>query len=146
MKKNYIYKVIISCCLLINSLGVSSADTMGVNTMGSYSFEAIKIAFSLVFVLCIFYAGVTLFKKYLSGSFKSDSVIKIVGGLPLGGKEKLVLVEAGSVNLLLGVSPSGIATLHRFSKQELSQVQSENESTLLNFDHHLEKLIGKKTQ
>ena len=79
-----------------------SADSLAVNTMGSYSSEAIKIVLSLILVLFIFYVGITLFKKYLGGSFKSNSSIKIIGGLSLGGKEKLVLVEGTKSRFMKG--------------------------------------------
>ena len=120
-----------------------STETVGEHAMGSYSLEALKVVFSLGLVLLVFYLGVTVFKKYLGASFKANSSIKILGGLSLGGKEKVVLIEAGGVNLLLGVSSANVTTLHHFKEHELS-LNEEEDSKLLNFNSHLERLIGKK--
>ena len=129
---------------LIYMLPAWSAEIMGEQGMGSYSLEALKVVFSLGLVLLIFYLGVTVFKKYLGGSFKANSSIKILGGLSLGGKEKVVLIEAAGVNLLLGVSSTNVTTLHHFKEQELSLNEEQDNNKLLNFNTHLERLIGKK--
>lgn len=86
----------------------------------AYSWQALKVILSLLLVLIIFYLLAAVFKKYLGMTLHSTSSIRVIGGLSLGGKEKLVLIEAGQVNLLLGVSAAGISRLHRFSADEFA--------------------------
>lgn len=114
-----------------------------VNTIGSYSIEALKVVMSLVLVLFIFYVGVTVFKKYLGGAYKGNSSIRVIGGLSIGHKEKLVLVAAGDVNLLLGVSSAGVNKLHCFSKQEFPESEQSENSEVKSFSQHLNKLTSK---
>ena len=94
---------------------VEIADTAPADT---YSWQVLKVIFSLILVLIVFYLLVNVFRKYMGISFNSTSSIRVIGGLSLGGKEKVVLIEAGQVNLLLGVSATGISKLHQFSADE----------------------------
>ena len=63
--------------VLFSSLAWSE-ETAKLNSVGTYSLEAIKVVMSLALVLLIFYMGVTLFKKYLGGTYKGNSSIKIM--------------------------------------------------------------------
>lgn len=51
--------------------------------------------------------------KKLNGLQRPGSVgLKLSGGISLGGRERLLVVEVEGVRLLLGVSPAGINKLH----------------------------------
>jgi len=41
-----------------------------------------------------------------------DSRLRLVGGLSLGPRERIVLVQAGDTQLLVGVAPGRVQTLH----------------------------------
>ena len=43
----------------------------------------------------------------------AEGAIKVVGGPPLGARERLLLVEVEGERLLLGVAPGRVQTLHR---------------------------------
>ena len=113
-----------------------------------YSWEVVKVIFSLILVLTIFYFLVNIFKKYMGISFKTNSAIRIAGGLSLGGKEKVVLIEAGNVNLLLGVTSTTITKLHQFTGEELldSSLSDKNVSTVPSslFKNQLDKILTNK--
>ena len=113
------------------------------NSLGSYSWEAIKVVFSLAVVLVIFYVFVYVFKKYVGGPLKSNSSIRMLGGISVGNKEKIIIVEAGKVNLLVGVSGYGITKLHQFDENELVTLQDEDNS-MMSFGEHIENLIRNK--
>ena len=132
----------------LNVAWSADTDIVGSNVIGSYSAEVFKVILSLGLVLLIFYIGASVFKKYAGSSIKSNSRIRILGGLSLGAKDRVVIIEAGNVNLLLGVSNGGISKLHQFSDSELNTNEEymEDESKLLNFSHHLEKIISKKSR
>jgi len=113
------------------------------NTLGSYSWEAIKVVVSLAIVLGIFYLLVNVFKKYTGVSIKANSTMRVIGGLSLGGKDKVVILEAGDVNLLLGISASGITKLHQFSQDEMTATNDQVTQTS-SFGQQIEKILGKK--
>jgi flagellar protein FliO/FliZ len=44
------------------------------------------------------------------------SGLRVVGGLALGTKERILLVEVGETQLLVGVTPGRLSTLHVLDK------------------------------
>lgn len=130
--------------LFVILMPISHADEISsVNTIGSYSLEAVKVIFSLAIVLVVFYVFVYVFKKYVGGPLKSNSSIRMLGGISVGSKEKIIIVEAGKVNLLVGVSGYGITKLHQFEENELVNLQ-EDQNSMMTFGEHIENLIRKK--
>ncbi len=129
--------------LLVNmnpiALAQQAADS---SSYGIYSWEAVKVIISLALVLFIFYLFVYVFKRYSGLSIKSHTKMQVIGGISLGSKEKLVIVKAGSANLLLGVSTAGITRLHEFSSDEFGANEECHQAT--SFAHHIEKVLNKK--
>ncbi len=66
----------------------------------------------LVIVLSIFFLLIWLLKKINTGSMTSSGQLQVIGGLSLGMREKIVVLKAGRKQLILGVSPGKIETLH----------------------------------
>ena len=113
------------------------------NSLGSYSWEAIKVVFSLTIVLGIFYLLVIVFKKYTGMTIKSNSTMRIVGGLSLGGKDKLVILNTDDTSLLLGISAAGITKLHQFENNQAIYSDNDEEQSS-SFDKQIQKILGKK--
>jgi len=78
--------------------------------------EYLHAILSLSFVLIFMVGLLMVFKKFKSRSFFQNQMIKILNSVPVGVKEKLMLVEVNNTFLLLGVTPSHIETLHIFSE------------------------------
>jgi len=55
----------------------------------------------------------------------SRGVLKVLTGVSIGQRERVVLMQAGKTQLLLGVAPGQIRTLHVFDEP----VIEENEQT-----------------
>ena len=132
----------------VNFICISTAyaveEKISISSSG-YSWEAFKVFLSLVVVLGIFYLLVNLFRKHMGINLKTNSSIRILGGLSLGNKEKVVLLEAGEINLLVGVSSAGITKLHKFSENELLNEKQtndiENQDVSLPFKNQIEKIL-----
>ncbi len=69
-------------------------------------------AVGLLVVLAIFGVCVWVIKQLQRQQLTSGDRLQIVGGLSLGMRERIVLVQAGKKQLILGVTPSRIDTLH----------------------------------
>ena len=128
---------------LLASIANAAEPVIGASVT-NYSSELVRVILSLAAVLAIFVLGATVFKKYMGGTIKQNTSIRMIGGLSIGAKEKLVVVEAGKVNLLLGVSANGINKLHTFSENEFENAKQDSSQTTPSFASHLEKLIGNK--
>jgi len=89
----------------LNTSAALSADPMS----GSYLLQMVIGLF--VVLLCII-ALAWFAKKINRFRFIADDSLKIIGGLSMGSRERVVLLQVGGNQLLIGVSPGRINTLH----------------------------------
>ncbi len=79
--------------------------------------EIFRLIAALILVLLVFLALVWVFRRLQPGvAMGAASPLKIVASLPLGTRERLLLVELGKQQLLLGVTPAGITLLHTLAE------------------------------
>jgi len=76
----------------------------------------VQVTISLLLVLAaVFAAGWVTRKVRGFGRLQSDAVT-ILADLPLGAKERAVLLQVGSQQVLIGVAPGRVNTLHVLSE------------------------------
>lgn len=74
----------------------------------------------LMLIIGILFAGAYLLRKLNGGrSFGNTGPLRIVGGLMISPRERIVLVEVGDAWLVVGIVPGQIKTLHTLPKGEL---------------------------
>ncbi len=66
----------------------------------------------LLLVLAFVFLCLWGLKRLNQWSMPARGQIRLLGGLPLGGREKLLVVEIGETQLILGVAPGRVQTLH----------------------------------
>lgn len=71
-----------------------------------------KLAVALLIVLAVFWVFARVMRKLQKGAGNVHSGLKIVGALSLGQRERVVVVQAGDEQIVLGVTASQINTLH----------------------------------
>jgi flagellar protein FliO/FliZ len=74
---------------------------------------------ALVMILLLIVGLAFLIKKFNPTLGRGNPLMRVLGTMPLGGKERLILVQAGDACLLLGVTPGQIQTLHVVNKDSL---------------------------
>lgn len=70
----------------------------------------------LALILVLIYGLSWFVKRFSQGGFLHNPTIKIVSAMPLGTRERLMLVDVGGKQLLLGVTATQINTLHVFDE------------------------------
>ena len=70
----------------------------------------------LVLILALIYGLSWFVKRFSQGGFMQNPSMKIVSAMPLGTRERLMLVDVGGKHLLLGVTATQINTLHVFDE------------------------------
>ena len=99
----------------------------------------------LLVAICLFFVCVWFVKKM--GGFSpahSKDTMKVVAGLSLGGREKILLVQLGEKQLVLGVAPGKINNLlvlegeDRVFQEKNISINEEAES---NFSQKLEQIV-----
>jgi flagellar protein FliO/FliZ len=73
----------------------------------------------LILIVLLIVGLAFLIKKLNPTLGRGNPLMRVLGTLPLGGKERLILVQAGDACLLLGVTPGQIQTLHVVNKDSL---------------------------
>ena len=115
------------------SLSASAVDTT--TYMG-------QVVIGLLVVLLLIFAIAAFIKRFGHGQLGVSQQITIIGSLALGAKERLVLVEVGEEQLLLGVSAAGINTLHKLQEPIRQPDTSED---LSEFGAKLKDILTRST-
>ena len=90
----------------------------------------LKLAFGLAVVLGIFFAAAWLARRTLQQPAGAKAQLKIVSGMSLGSKDRVVLVRANDRELLLGQSSNGITVLYSWSSDHVDESVSQFSSVL----------------
>lgn len=85
--------------------GSASAPAAGVTGLG-------EVTFALIIVLAAIFAAAWILRRMRGLTGRVGSAIEILADLPLGQRERAVLVRVGATQLLLGVAPGRLTTLH----------------------------------
>lgn len=111
LSKNLTVKVVSASGMLLWASGVL-AKTPSPGAGSDY----IKLGLTLVFIIGLIFACGWLVRRMAGGAGFNHRHIKVLSVMPLGTREKLMLVKAADEYLLLGVTPNGITTLHRYDE------------------------------
>lgn len=111
---------------------------------------AIQVAMGLVVVLALMFALAWLAKRMrlVPGALGNKEVISTLAVLPLGNREKLLLVQVGEEQLLLGVTPQKITCLHEL-KTPIDLKTTGSKPAFAQFMQHWSaknQLIGNKAE
>jgi len=86
---------------------------------------AIRMVLGLAVVLALLGATAWVSRRFRVGAGLRGGLIEVVSGLSLGARERVVLIRVGGDQVLVGVSPSGMRTLHVLNQQPVSSPTPE---------------------
>jgi flagellar protein FliO/FliZ len=101
----------------------------------------------LVLIIVLIYGLSWFVKRFSQGGFMHNPTMKIVSALPLGTRERLMLVDVGGKQILLGVSATQINTLHVFDEPVVNneKVQMEKKQPVASdFSQKLMTILQQK--
>ncbi len=110
----------------------------------------IQIIMGLFVVLMMIMGAAWLMKRYSGLGGVSNADLKIVAGISVGQREKIVVVQAGDTQVLVGIAPGNIQTLHVLEnnisigdgvKIKVSDAEGSN-----GFMAHLKQQVKKRTE
>ncbi len=97
----------------LSPVTVTTGDLIGENIEGA--------AASLAIILLIIFFLAWLIRKFLPSMVAvNKKQMKVLSVLPLGGKERIMLVDVAGTQMVLGVSAAGINRLHVFAETVIS--------------------------
>ena len=101
-----------------------------------------QLVLGLLLVLgLIFFLAWLLRRVQQAGPAGKGQVIELIGSRALGPRDRLMLVQVGNEQILLGLSPGTITALHVL--KEPVQVPSGTEKATPEFAQRLMELLGK---
>lgn len=99
------------CILLVISFDLGAAETQ-TNPSSAIEFsDYLKVVFGLIFVIGLFLTSTFLFKRFGNGPMLGRGELRVVDGLHLGNRERLMLVELKGKQILLAITPGNISKL-----------------------------------
>lgn len=79
---------------------------------GNLTSAALRMVVGLAVVLALLGATAWVSRRFRVGGGMRGGLIEVISGLSLGARERVVLIRVGADQVLVGVSPSGLRTLH----------------------------------
>ena len=101
------------------------AQSPVVETPGVSGVAMLQMLLGLALIICILFFGAYFLRKLNGGrSFGNTGPLRVVGGLMLSARERIVLVEIDDTWIVVGIVPGQIKTLHTLPKGELPPVKN----------------------
>jgi flagellar protein FliO/FliZ len=109
---------------------------------GGVAGQLTQLVFGLMLVLgLIFFLAWLLRRVQQAGPAGKGQVIELIGSRALGPRDRLMLVQVGNEQILLGLSPGTITALHVM--KEPIEVPTTTDKATPEFAQHLLKILGK---
>lgn len=102
----------------------------------------LSVITALFGIVVLIFAIAWFVKRFGQGGFTQNQHIKIIAAMPLGTRERIVLIEVGGQQLLLGITAAAINTLHVFDEPV---VMSEREAGTSDFSRKLMTILQQKS-
>jgi flagellar protein FliO/FliZ len=110
MRRTRLSIVLVSCLALS---GVAQAADQP-----SMAFDLFKVLFGLVLVLGAMAAVLWLLKRVGVGRAQAGGVVKVVGGVSVGNRERVLVLEIADQWVVVGVAPGRVSALANLPRQE----------------------------
>ncbi len=72
----------------------------------------VKVAVGLFLVVIAIFASAWFYRRFGQQVGVSSQSLKLIGGISLGNRERVVLMKVGDQQILLGITPGQIQKLH----------------------------------
>ena len=96
-----------------------------------------QMILGLALIIGLLFFGAFALRKLNGGrGFGQTGPLRIVGGLMIGPRERIVMIEAGDSWIVIGIVPGQIRTLHTMPKGETPVAPD----TITPFGHWLKKM------
>lgn len=132
---------------LLWSLGAQAADKIAAMPAAKHAVDPLaagnllQLTLGLVVVLAAIVGSAWLLRRYGRLQSNMAGALRVIGGLSMGPRERVVLVQVGKQQLLLGVTPGRIQTLCVLDEPIAEPPRPAEQ---LKFAEQLGKVLGKR--
>ncbi len=75
-----------------------------------------SLIIGMLLILAVIAATAWLLKRISPRTYGLSSILRVVGGVAVGQRERVVIVEVGSTWLVVGVAPGSVTALHQMPR------------------------------
>lgn len=131
------------------SVSVTHAQTAAVSTAATTSTSTtstagnlMQVTLGLLVVLALMAAAAWVLRRFNTAKGNNAAQIKIIGGVSVGNRERVMVVEVADQWIVVGVAPGRVNALATMAKQETTIVTDAAPSK--NFSSWLAQTIEKR--
>lgn len=115
-------------CVLFQAVTAQANDAKQQSAMPDFTSSLGQMLLGLLVVIAILLFSLWLI-KHLTQPHGSANGLKVLGGIAVGTRERIVLVQAGSEVLVLGITNANIRTLHVIDAEHFAKVTGTDLTT-----------------
>lgn len=115
-----------------------------VKPIPSHSSGLLQIFIGLVIVFCLMMGAAWVLKRFATPKMHSGAHIKVIGGVAVGAKERVMIVEVADEWIVVGVASGQVNTLSTMPKQETLSAETQAQSMTPPFATWLKKFTDKR--
>lgn len=138
--------ILLALCAPVVAAEVPHAAYPAPTTSAVGSGSVLQIIFSLLLVLAAILLVAWLLKRMNVAQQGNGNLLKVIGGVAIGQRERVVLVEVEDTWLVVGVGPGQIRTLHTLPKSALPAANAQNMQQAVPFNAWLKKFVEKRNE
>lgn len=105
-----------ACAIAATCCGVRIAAAADTATPAAATYSPtgniLQMLAGLALVLLVMWACTWALRRYAAGRTAAGSALRVLGGVAVGQRERVVMVEVGDTWLLVGVAPGRVNALH----------------------------------
>ena len=120
----------------------TGAHAAGESAPGSAG-SLLQVLLGLIVVLGLMAGSAWLIRRLGLSKLASQSTVKVVGGVSVGSRERILVVEVADQWIVVGVAPGRVNTLTTMEKQNLP-AQPDTMPVATNFSAWLKQTIDKR--
>lgn len=139
IKTVWIHAGIASGFLLLTPRTVLSSNNLSL-PVGLDSSYLLKTVIALCVVMLVIWLSAKLLRPLAEKHNGSTGSLKILASISVGSREKLLIIQAGDAQFLIGVSPAGIQKIEKYEEPLLNGEVSTGKQ----FREQLGRFIGDK--
>ena len=115
-----VFRRVGTATLLAAASGAVLAQAAGSEVPPFGASTLLQTTLALALVVAILFLGAYLLRRFNGGrGFGGSGPLRLVGGLMIGTRERIVLVEVAETWIVVGIAPGQIRTLHTLPKGDL---------------------------
>lgn len=126
------------------ALIVSGSAFGATESSPNMALDLFKVLGGLVIVLIVMAGSAWLLKRVGLAKVAGNQAIKVVGGVSVGGRERVLVLEVGDQWIIVGVAPGRVNAITTLPKQDHARPVTDSVAASTNFATWLKQTLEKR--